>query len=425
MKKIILRNKLTNDIMELEGTISAVPEGWELVDNKERKTTSKKNGNGQGTLYYSETLEKWVGQISLPNGKRMTLTQRKKESTNDFKKRYRDTLNKVDNGTLIEKSKDTLYEILSRYIEQKYKDGTTSPRSYKRDKETLKQLEKTCSKFVNIPIQKVCVEDIEDAKENIREYSSSVIDKIWILLRIGFKIAVSRKKIMYNIMEDETLKKPISKKQSKKIEALTIKEENKLREILNTTEKNHKYRDIILLQLNFGMRIGEVLARRLSDVDLKENTIHIWNTLTQDENYNVIISNHTKIYNKKQQIDRGERILPLDIESREILSNIKKSELINMHNLLFWDYECNDFIKVWAINSWLDRINKKYHISKNKLATHVLRHTKITRMREANIPLPVIQYSVGQVEGSNVTDNVYVSISQDFVNKELNKANML
>ncbi len=46
----------------------------------------------------------------------------------------------------------------------------------------------------------------------MRKYSNSTIDKIWISLKKGFKIAYARRKIPYNIMEDETLTKPISKK---------------------------------------------------------------------------------------------------------------------------------------------------------------------------------------------------------------------
>ena len=47
------------------------------------------------------------------------------------------------------------------------------------------------------------------------------------------------------------------------------------------------YKNIILLQLATGMRIGEVLARKLTDIDFKNKTFKIDDTLTQDENYGV------------------------------------------------------------------------------------------------------------------------------------------
>lgn len=45
------------------------------------------------------------------------------------------------------------------------------------------------------------------------------------LLNKGFKIATSERIIPYNLMDNETIKKPNSKKQTEKVEALTIEEE--------------------------------------------------------------------------------------------------------------------------------------------------------------------------------------------------------
>ena len=104
----------------------------------------------------------------------------------------------------------------------------------------------TCDNFINKPIQKITVENIEKSKKNIRKYSNAVISKIWILINKTFQIATARRKIPYNIMLDETLRKPISERAEKKIEALTVKEEQKLINILTTKEANHKYSNIIL-----------------------------------------------------------------------------------------------------------------------------------------------------------------------------------
>ena len=63
--------------------------------------------------------------------------------------------------------------------------------------------------------------------------------------------------------------------------------------------------------------------------------------------------------------------------------------------------------------------NAKHKIAPN-LSSHILRHTRITRMQEEHIPLPVIQYLVGHVQGSNITNDVYTTIDLNFVKKELN-----
>lgn len=90
-----------------------------------------------------------------------------------------------------------------------------------------------------------------------------------------------------------------------------------------------------------------------------------------------------------------------------------------MHGLLFWDYKNNDFIKPKEIGAWLTRLNKKYDISKEALGTHRLRHTALTHWKELGIPLDVIQYLAGHVEGSDITEEVYIDISPEFVDKKL------
>ena len=388
----------------------------------ERKNKKAKSvGNGEGSLYYSEVLKCWIFQY-VYNGKRKTLKQRKNEQSREFKKRVTNLKSSIDNGIYVETSKDTLLMILERYIEQKNKDGITSDRTYLRDTETLNQIKNACSNWINKPIQKITVENIEDSKENMRKYSNSTIDKIWILLKKGFKIAYSRRKISYNIMEDETLTKPISTKTPRVVSALSQKEEKKLLKILNSNE--HKYNDILLLQLYTGMRIGEVLALSNDCIDFKNNTITVYRTITRNIHSKVILGEHTKTFDKKTGIDSGKRTFTMKPKVKEIIQKLYSNRLSNINNLLFWDYNKNFFITDGEINSYLTRLNDKYKILDNKnetLSTHRLRHTFITRCQENGLSLPVIQKLVGHVKGSKITNNIYTDVSLEFITKELEK----
>lgn len=348
------------------------------------------------------------------------MKQRKTETTKDFKARVTEVKNSLNNGTYIEKHNDTLLSIAENYIKQKHLDGTTSERSYKRETETLEQLKKTCSNFYNKPIQKISISEIEKSKENMREYSNNTISKIWALLFKTFKIAYSRRIIIYNIMEDETLTKPISKKIPKKIEALTIEEEKKLEKIL--LKNNRTYNTILLLQLYTGIRIGEALALSRDCIDLKNNTLTVYRTITRDVNDKVILGKHTKTYNKKTGIDKGKRTFPMSTKVKQLLTPLLNNSITNINNLIFWDYNKNTFITDGEINSYLNRLNNKEKITSN-LHSHKLRHTFITRCQEKGIPLVVIQSLVGHVEGSSITNEVYTSVSIDFMKQELEKIN--
>ena len=395
------------------------------MERKNKKT--RQVGNGEGSLYKSEKLDCWMFQYYDTNGKRQTMKQKKKESAKDFKARVTKIKNELNTGTYISKSKETVVTIAEQHIENKHTDGITSDRSYARDLETLEQIKKTCSNFCNLPIQNVTIKHLEAAKKEIKEYANSTIDKIWCLLGKVFSIACSpsRKILIYNLMLDETLKKPISVKKTKKVKPLTNRELEKFNSILDNEERNHPYRNIVKMQGISGMRIGEVLARSKEDYNKDTKQFDVHNTLTQDEKYHVVLGKHTKTYNKKTQIDEGQRYLPLDnnlfSELVEIIEEQCNKKITNIYNLLFWDYGKNTFVTPGEINSWLKRLNAKYHICTLELTTHRLRHTALTHWKEIGIDLSAIQYLAGHVEGSDITEGVYIETSLDFVKQQIAK----
>ena len=375
-----------------------------------------------GTIYFSQALNCYVAQYHEPSGKRKTLKQKKNEKVGEFKSRFNKIITDINQGSYIEKSFDTCLSIIKNYVEQKHDDGITSDRTYIRDLGTINQLETCCNNWINKPIQKVSAFDIEQSKKSIREYANNTIDKIWRFINVIFKIGISRRKIIYNPMDDETLVKPISKKANKQVEALTQEEESKLLEVLSKSP-NKQYNNIILLQLYTGARIGEILALSKDCINLKNNSITIYRTITRNKNDKVILGQHTKTYCKKTGLDKGRRCFPMQQKVRKLIEEILANKITNMHNLLFWDYSKNRIITDGMINSYLSRINK---ISPNEsitgaLSTHRLRHTFITRCQEKNLSLAVIQSLVGHVQGSTITNDTYTSVSLNFIQQELEK----
>ena len=56
------------------------------------------------------------------------------------------------------------------------------------------------------------------------------------------------------------------------------------------------------------------------------------------------------------------------------------------------------------------------------LHNHRLRHTRITRWKEAGMDMNAIQYLAGHVEGSEITNKVYIDVSDKFAFEQLEKA---
>lgn len=393
------------------------------MERRNKKVKSK--GNGEGTIYYSETLQKWVAQYVEPSGKRKTLTQKKNEKVSDFKKRFTNIINDINNKNYIENVNTSLYNILKDYIENNFKTGITNANTYKRNIENLKLLEKCCDTFIYKPIQKVTIPEVKKTLPNLVElkiidkktnenrskfYSQTVIDKLYRFLNKGFKIAISERIIHYNIMENESIQKPKSKKVNDKVEALTIEEEKQLISILK--KSTHKYKNIVLLTLFTGMRIGETLALMYDNVNLKENTLTIDKTLTRDKNDKVILGDKTKT-------KAGKRIIYLSSNAKEILQDILSSNITNFYNLLFYDYEKNTFITPNEINCYLKRLNDKYKICKD-IHTHMLRHTYATRCIEAGISAKVLQKNLGHKKIQTTLDT-YTSVFEKFNKNENQK----
>ncbi len=263
---------------------------------------ARKRGNGEDSIFYNEKTGKWIGQYVVgykTDGKvkRKTVYGNTRK---DVSTQIANQLKEIRDNTYIEYI--TLGELLEEIVQDKFNSNLVSKRTYGRDLGTLKVIKQY--PIYTTPIQKISIRQLVTFLNSQTHYSNSYIQKIYSLVNKAFAKAYKRKYITGNPMLDkEDVPKPKSIKFDKEVEAFTVEGQRKLIEILENEERTHPYKNIILLALYTGMRIGEILAlNRYKDIDLEHGFINIRVTLTRDEHDNVIMGNTTKTYNSKRKI---------------------------------------------------------------------------------------------------------------------------
>lgn len=385
-----------------------------------------KRGNGEGTIYYSEKLNKWIGQFTAgrkDNGK----LNRKSVYGNtrkEVKEKITKALAEIQNKTFIEKNNITLIDLMINIIDEQFEANVISQSTYRRKTLTAKIIETL--PISKMEIQNIKAIDINSSLALIKNYSNSVISKIYGLISATLDKAVLNNIISSNIFNVKgAVVKPKSIKVDKKVEALTI-EEQKL--FLNELKKDYKYKEVFYIAIYTGMRVGEILSLTKNDIDIQNKIIKISKTLSKDKNDKVILGKSTKTY-------AGMREIPF----LDVLIPIFNKLISQTNNFLF--FENNTFISPSTINSQFKRICKNanikviitdlkrkdknneikiIHLRLSNVNTHMLRHTYATRCIESGMSAVVLQKLLGHKD-IETTLNTYTSVFNKFKDDELVK----
>lgn len=358
-------------------------------------------------------------------GKVMTKTFVAKDETEAFNKALTEKLKLDQNGgiKIITKSSKTIADLVESVLKEDFKLGKIKQATFKRKNDTLKKLQK--EKFTNIPITKVKREDIIKYLESLKQYSKSTIKQIYELICMAFGQATYENIITDNFMTGwKRVEKPKSEYKSHHRKSLTIDEQKKLVDYLNSVSYEkcpNKY--LLLLLLTTGMRVGEALVLDYEqDIDLNNAKIYIRKTQTKNISGKAIIGETAKTEN-------GERTLTMTNISKSIIESALEHKIANKNHLLFCKEDKTMHIEN-SINSSLKRIalklgigiyeeeNKKGQlVQKTNVHTHMLRGTFATRCAEAKIAPAVLKKILGHSD-ITITMQYYVDVDSEFESSE-------
>lgn len=373
----------------------------------------RRRENGEGTIFEDKKNKRWIGQyISgiAEDGKAI-----RKSVYGKTQKEVVNKLNEVkyqmNNDIYVEKNGIKLVKIMEDIREEKLASNTISGGQYARLKWTINKIKN--SKLGEMKIQDVTKNDIQEFLNSIKDLSDSYIKKLYEQFVQAYRRAEIKKSITYNPMYEVI--KPKSDKQTKVVEALDINMQKAFTEYLNNVSiENEPYKNIFLIQMYMGLRIGEVLALSTENIDLENKLLYVKRTLTNDKEFAIILGNKTKTY-------AGNRTLPIPDFLVPIFEEQLKYANENLYNLIFTTND--NYIRTSAINKELKRIfEEELKTSSKNISTHCLRHTYGTRCIEAGMTAVVLQRLMGHKDVT-VTLNTYTSVFNKFKEDELKKVN--
>lgn len=232
---------------------------------------------------------------------------------------------------------------------------------------------------------------------------------------------------MYNAMEKAVILNKLEKNPCRGVTIKGEKKENVLKFIdsddvpgflQNAYEYGYIYWIFFKVLIETGMRKGEAASLQWSDIDLKNQTIHIWKTLDFKAKNEDELFGDPKTYRSNRTISISQSLVN-DLRFHMNYQNQNKTTLNDIYrhdlNLVLCRNDGSPMPKSSLFNAF-ERILKRAELP--KLPIHSTRHTHAVLLLEAGADMKYVQERLGH--GSmEITSDVYAHVS-----KKIEKNNM-
>lgn len=350
----------------------------------------------------------------------------------EIKNKAKSYLMKVENGFSEPKK-----ILLSDYIEywlKTYKLNKIEPPSYYRLYSVYEhQLKDSIGQKMMGDIKARDIQNFIDEMANpsngkIKPLAISGLKKIIQLLKPCFKTAIQEGILFLNPCDGVTLpKESCIKTPTKKQISLSDDEIEKFKEVaLEKYKSTAEYcsRDflVLLLIVNLGLRVGEMLALSWSDIDFESHIVYINKTLQSDIRNFEAKEGEKKLYSRiknSTKTNAGMRVISLN---DSVMSYLEELRAYDKRNKIVSDYvactTAGTLNRARNLQRSLERLLKKANIDK-KVSLHTLRHTFGSYLLRKGVGIEVISKLMGHAR-ITVTYNKYIHTIKEEEAKAMN-----
>ncbi|MCI2789864.1 site-specific integrase [Staphylococcus warneri] len=317
------------------------------------------------------------------------------------------------NGEYIAPSTSTFKQVADDWLRQYANDvKVSSVRA--REKAIYHAIER----FNTYPIQTIKKHDYQRFVDDMSaQYSKNYVDSIVASTNMIFKYAYDMKLI--KVLPSEGIKRPKKKRTVEELEDTEIHkkflEKDELFQFLEVAKNNHaplNSFEVFTTLAYVGMRAGELLALKWSDIDFDNNTISITKTYYNPNNN----KKKYQILTPKTESSIGK--ITVDANVIKMLHDYKvnvqdkwKDELYVDNNFVFTDNNGYPLV-IKKLSMWIQSIMARTDINKN-ISTHSFRYTHCALLIEAGVHIKEIQERLRHKD-INTTMNIYAKITNSY-----------
>ena len=386
---------------------------------KRKKTATKDRDYGEGSIYFVDKLNVWVGAYvagKKPNGKLDRRTVRGK-TEDEARRKLKKVIDECKKTDYVYVQRDTYSTYITQWLTT-VKRLELKERSYDRLEQTINH--DVIPHIGNIQLAAVSTDDVQkmiaDLKDEGRGYST--IKKAYDAVNASFKwgLSVHPPKVKYNPTTAVTL----PAKKSFGAPDLRFYTEEEARKISETAMQKYPngtpwypLGELVVILLNTGIRLAEATALQWDrDVDLENRLLYVHKTIVTVKNRD---SESTKKYITKEQdstkSDAGQdRVIPLNDDALFAFNSLKEKTGKSPYVFATKDgtrKSARDIDKI------VRRVEKRAGFPEEKIyGPHALRHTFATLLLSNGTDIKMVSELLGHAD-VGITYNTYIHVIKE------------